>query len=108
VRLQIKSPRDDGLLELVLGSVEPGVRVALDLVDESWAGVEPGPEFAIVNELAREARFRYVRMREPPYAERDLVELAERLRDGPDTWVFFRHEDEPTAPAYASRFLELL
>ena len=52
--------------------------------------------------------FRYIRLREPPYSEHDLVELAARLRGGPETWVYFRHEDEPTAPAYAARLLELL
>jgi hypothetical protein len=45
-------------------------------------------------------------MREPPYAEDDLVELAGRLRA--PAWVYFRHEDEPTAPAHAARLLELL
>ena len=32
--------------------------------------------------------------------------LAATLR-GP-AYVYFRHEDEPTAPAYAARLLELL
>ncbi len=109
VRVVVESPRDNGLLELLLWSVEPGVRVALDLRDASWSGVDPGPEVAVVNEPdGRDASFRYVRLREPPYEEREVGELAARLRGGPETWVFFRHEDEPTAPAYASRLLELL
>jgi uncharacterized protein YecE (DUF72 family) len=50
--------------------------------------------------------FGYIRLREPPYAEDDLRELASRVRD--PAYVYFRHEDEPTAPAYAERLLALL
>jgi uncharacterized protein YecE (DUF72 family) len=88
--------------------VEPSVRLALDFRHESWDGVELPAGVAVVNEVEREAAFRYVRLREPPYAEEQLAELAARLRSGPETWVFFRHEDEPTAPAYARRLLDLL
>jgi uncharacterized protein YecE (DUF72 family) len=38
-----------------------------------------------------------------------LRELAARLRDiAEPAYVYFRHEDEPTAPAYAARLIELL
>jgi uncharacterized protein YecE (DUF72 family) len=47
-----------------------------------------------------------VRLRESPYSEDDLLRLAERLR--PPAYVYFRHEDEPTAPAYAERLRELI
>ena len=50
--------------------------------------------------------FRYIRLREPPYSEDDLRALAAQLRS--PAYVYFRHEDEPTAPAYAARLLELL
>ena len=45
-------------------------------------------------------------MREPPYSDDDLAALAARLR--PPAYVYFRHEDEPTAPAYAARLGELI
>ena len=61
-----------------------------------------------MNDFERESAFRYVRLRRPPYSEADLRELAARLRGGPESWVYFRHEDEPTAPAYAQRLLELV
>ena len=53
--------------------------------------------------------FRYVRFRDPPYDDEALGEWADRLRavDVP-LYAYFRHEDEPTAPAYALRLLELL
>ena len=56
------------------------------------------------------ASFRYLRLREPPYSDQALREWAERLRPlldgGVDVYTYFKHEDEPTAPAYAARLLE--
>ena len=40
VRVVVERPRDDGFLELLLGSADPGIRYALDLRDPSWDGVE--------------------------------------------------------------------
>ena len=52
---------------------------------------------------------RYVRFRDPPYEEEELLAWAERLREvDVPVFAYFRHEDEPTAPAYAQRLLELL
>ncbi len=62
----------------------------------------------MVNDLERRSAFRFVRLREPPYTDEQIAELAETLRGGPESWVFFRHEDEPTAPAYAQRLLDLV
>ena len=58
------------------------------------------------------ARFRYLRMREPPYDDAALRALGETigplLDDGLAVYCYFRHEDEPTAPAYATRLLEVV
>jgi uncharacterized protein YecE (DUF72 family) len=102
VRVVIDSARDDGLLAYVAGSVDPAVELAFDFRHESWAGVDVP---VAVNDLDTEP-FRYVRMREPPYSEDDLAALATSLR--PPAYVYFRHEDEPTAPAYAARLAELI
>jgi uncharacterized protein YecE (DUF72 family) len=102
VRAVVESPRDDGLLSFVLGSVDPEVELAFDFRHESWAGVEG---VVAVNDPDAEP-FRYVRLREPPYSDEDLRALAARLR-GP-AYVYVRHEDEPTAPAYAARLRALL
>src|SRR5918912_279578 len=112
VRVSIKSPRDEGLLELLLGSLDLSLRLAFDLEDPSWDGIEPRLAAAgavRVNDLESEAPFRYVRLREPPYSDDDLRGWAERLRqlDVP-AFVYLRHEDEPTAPRYAARLRELL
>ena len=106
-RVQIEQQRDEGMLALLVGSVDPAFRIALDFKHDSWAGVELPPEIAVVNDLERESAFRYVRLREPPYDGGDLRRLADELRGGPETWVYFRHEDEPTAPAYAETLLSL-
>src|SRR3954465_3384344 len=39
VRGPLTSPRDDGMLQLLLGSLDPDLRLAFDLQDESWDGV---------------------------------------------------------------------
>ncbi len=102
IRITVQSARDEGMLAYVLGAVDPAIRLAFDFRHDSWAGVEG---LVAVNDLAAEP-FRYVRLREPPYSDRDLLELSAKLR--PPAFVYFRHEDEPTAPAYASRLRELI
>jgi uncharacterized protein YecE (DUF72 family) len=102
VRVVIQQARDDGLLAYVLGSVDPDVRLAFDFRHESWDGVE---SVVAVGDPDAEP-FRYIRMREPPYDDELLEVLAEELR--PPAYVYFRHEDEPTAPAHAARLAELI
>ena len=109
VRVVVQSPRDDGLLLLLLGSTD--LRVALDLRHESWAGVDVSPAVR-TNDWAADAPFRYLRFREPPYSEAQLAGVAARVRplleEGIEVYAYFRHEDEATAPAYASRLLALV
>ena len=112
VRVQLINARDEGMLELLLGSLDPELRLAFDLEHPSWDGIEPRLAEAgavRVNDLEHAAPFRYVRFREPPYSEDDLRTWADRLR-GIDVplYAYFRHEEEPTAPRYAQRLLELL
>ena len=112
VRVVLTSERDEGMLELLLGSLDPELELAFDLQHESWDGVEPRLAEAgavRVNDLETRAPFRYLRFRDPPYGEPDLVRWANKIRalDG-RTYAYFRHEDEPTAPRYAQRLAELL
>jgi uncharacterized protein YecE (DUF72 family) len=112
VRVSVKTARDEGMLELLLGSLDPDLRLAFDLEHPSWDGIEPRLVEAgavRVNDLESPAPFRYVRFRDPPYDDDDLREWAERLRGvSVPTFVYFRHEDEPTAPRYARRLTELI
>jgi len=107
VRVSLKSVRDDGALELLLGSLAPGLRVAFDLEHPSWDGVEERLASAgavRVNDLDHPAPFRYLRRREAPDEE-----LAARIRACEEpVYAYFRHEDAPTAPAYAQQLIELL
>ena len=109
VRVVVERPRDDGLLALLLGST--GLPLALDLRDSSWDGVDVAPAVR-VNDWESDAPFRYLRFREPPYSEDDLDALAARIRallgEGIDVFAYFRHENVPTAPAYAQRLIELV
>jgi uncharacterized protein YecE (DUF72 family) len=113
IRVLIGSPRDEGFLQLALGSVDPALMIAFDFRHESWEGIEMElPENAVrVNDLDAAAPFRYLRLREPPYDEDQLRAWAERIRalhaDGVEVYCYFRHEDEPSAPRYAERLREL-
>ena len=107
VRVSLKSVRDEGAVELILGSLPPGLHVAFDLEHPSWDGIEPrlGEAGAVrVNDLDHPAPFRYVRRRQAPD---DAFAAAIRGCTEP-VYVYFRHEDEPTAPAYAQQLLDLL
>lgn len=107
VRVVVETPRDEGLLALLLGSTD--LRLALDLRDESWDGVDVAPAVR-VNDWAADAPYRYLRFREPPYTEDDLGGIAARMRQllaaGVEVFAYFRHEDAPTAVAYAEHVLE--
>jgi uncharacterized protein YecE (DUF72 family) len=111
VRIVVQQARDDDFLSQLLESLDPSLRWAFDFRHESWAGAETGLA-AVVDSLDGAASFRYVRLREPPYDEAALRGWADRLRpqiaEGVELFVYFRHEDEPTAPAYAQRLVQLL
>jgi hypothetical protein len=90
------------MLAYIHGSVDPAIKLAFDFRHESWPGLE---DLVAVNDLVA-APYRYIRLREPPYSDDDLAALAAELE--PPAYVYFRHEDAPTAPAYAARLAELI
>jgi uncharacterized protein YecE (DUF72 family) len=98
----------------MLGSLDPTLQIAFDFRHETWEGVEADlpPNAVRIDDLEAQAPFRYLRFRDPPYDDDALAEWAERIRplvaDGIDVYCYFRHEDEPPAPRYAERLLELL
>jgi uncharacterized protein YecE (DUF72 family) len=115
IRFVVQSAIDEGLLELLLGSVDRGLRYALDLRHPSWDGVEPrlfAAGATRVDARSPDAPFFYLRFREPPYDDAALtaaaVEIRAHLDAGTDVYCYFRHEDAPTAPAYATRLRELV
>jgi uncharacterized protein YecE (DUF72 family) len=115
VRVKVQQARDDGFLRLLLDSLDPELLWAVDFRHESWLVREVAEQLdargvARVGADEGGAAFRYLRLRNPPYNEADLASEAERVRTlldtGLDVYAFFKHEDEPTAPAYARRLLE--
>jgi uncharacterized protein YecE (DUF72 family) len=113
VRVVVSRARDEGLLALLLGSLsgsEP-LSLALDLRHPSWDGVDVSPAVRI-NDWDADAPFRYLRFRDPPYGDAEIAALAARiaplLARGIEVYAYFRHEDEPAAPRYAGRLLEIL
>jgi uncharacterized protein YecE (DUF72 family) len=113
VRFDERRERDDDFLRALLDAFDEDLWLALDLRHPSWDGVEPllDDRAVRVNQMETDAPFRYLRFRDPPYDDDALREWAQRLAPLDDSGVavhcYFRHEDEPTAPAYAQRLLEL-
>ena len=114
VRVVVDRPRDDGFLELFLGSVDPDIRYALDLRDPSWAGVEPRLTEAgmvRVDDRSGAAGWAYLRFRELVYSLAELGAIATELdglaRSGTKALAYFRHGDAPDAPRAALQVREL-
>jgi uncharacterized protein YecE (DUF72 family) len=113
VRFDERRERDDDFLRALLAAFDSDLWLALDFRHPSWDGVEAllDERAVAVNQLDAPGPFRYLRFRDPPYDDAALGEWAQRLRplldDGIAVHGYFRHEDEPTAPAYAARLLEL-
>jgi uncharacterized protein YecE (DUF72 family) len=117
VRIKVLQARDDGFLRLLLDSLDPEIRWALDFRHDSWFDDEIQPRLdergvARVDAQHGGADFRYLRLRNPPYSDSDLAAEAGRITplvdQGLDVFAYFQHEDEPTAPRYAERLLELV
>lgn len=112
VRLHDAKRRDEAFATALLEPMDDDLQVVLDARDPSWDGIEEllaGFGAVRVNQLDTEAGFRYLRFRDPPYADAELRRWAARLRDvDAPVFAYFRHEDEPTAPAYALRLTELV
>ena len=102
VRIVVQAARDEGIVSFVQGSTPGDVELAWDFRHETWAGVDG---VVRVGDPAGEP-FTYIRLREPPYSDEQLAEIAATLTD--PAYVYVMHEDEPTAPATATRLRELL
>jgi uncharacterized protein YecE (DUF72 family) len=113
VRFDERRERDDDFVRALLAAFDDDLWLAFDFRHPSWDGVEEllDRRAVRVNQMDTDAPFRYLRFREPPYDDDALRAWADRLRplvdDGVTVLCYFRHEDEPTAPAYAERLLEL-
>jgi uncharacterized protein YecE (DUF72 family) len=111
IRILVTAARDEGFLAFALGSLDPTLRIAFDFRHDSWAGVELPGNAVRINDAEPQAPFCYLRFREPPYSDTAIAGIAAEVRplleSGIEVYCYFRHEDEPTAPRYAERLLEL-
>ena len=110
VRVVVERPRDDGFLELLLGSVDPAIRYALDLRGPSWDGVEErlaAADMVRVDDRSGRAGWAYLRFRELVYSDPELEAIAAELdslaQGGTDVLAFFRHGEAPDAPRAAQQ-----
>jgi uncharacterized protein YecE (DUF72 family) len=119
-RIQTGQARDDGRLDRLLAAWPPGVPLALEAQDPSWRVDETHERLRaaaavlVVTEtdetpdppLTVTGPFLYLRLRRTLYETADLDAWAARLEpflaDGRDAFVFFRHDERGTTPAYAA------
>jgi uncharacterized protein YecE (DUF72 family) len=86
VELPEGRPRDDGFVDLLLGSLPAEIDIAFEPKDPSWAGADLPVR---VNDWESPAAFRYLRLRDHPYDDAALAALAARLRAEPgDVYCF--------------------
>ncbi len=107
IRISLKSKCDEGILELLLGSLDPSLRLAFDFEHPSWDGIEPRLSEAgavRVGDFDHPAPFRYLRRRKAP--DEAFAAIVAAARE--PVYVYFRHDDEPDAPAHATRLREML
>jgi uncharacterized protein YecE (DUF72 family) len=60
--------------------------------------------------LVATASFGYLRLRRADYGDRELEAWADRIRseNWSEAYVFFKHEDDGTAPKFARRLMEIV
>ena len=99
-------------------------RVAFEFRHESWFDQETfdllrqhqtalclaETEEGVDTPFVSTADWGYVRLRMVEYSDADLKKWIKRIndREWEDAFVFFKHEDEATGPAFAMRVQELL
>lgn len=116
--------RDTERLAAFLEILPPGMPAAFEFRHESWdddevhaalrergmalvcADTDDGDEDAAIVETGP---LGYLRLRRVDYSADDLRRWADRLRatSWDEAFVFFKHEDEPTAPRLAAQFAEV-
>jgi uncharacterized protein YecE (DUF72 family) len=119
-RIQAGQARDDGRLDRLLSAWPAGVPLAVEAQDPSWQVDETHERLRaaaavlVVTEtdaapdppLTVTGPFLYLRLRRTLYGTADLDAWAARLEpflaDGRDAFVFFRHDERGTTPAYAA------
>ena len=111
VRVSLKSARDEGVLELLLGSLDPALRLAFDLEHPSWDGdrgaarSRRAPCASTTSTIPRRSGTCGCASRRTTTRVRELADRARRRGAGVRLLPARGRAD---APAYAERLLELL
>ena len=117
--------KDTGRLADLLVLLPPGLVCAFEFRHPSWFSDDVYERLRTRNAalciadtdngttpLERTADFGYFRLRDEGYGEADLARWAETIRGLGTTWraafVFFKHEESGTGPAFAKRLEGLL
>jgi uncharacterized protein YecE (DUF72 family) len=114
---------DATLLDDFLANLPRNVKSAFEFRHKSWfaddtyevlkkhnAALCIAESESLVTPEERTAEYIYFRFRKPSYGPDDLREVAARiskcLKDGVETYAFFKHEEDPRSPLYAVDLLE--
>jgi uncharacterized protein YecE (DUF72 family) len=113
-----------GLLADFLEILPAGIKAAFEFRHISWFDDElyemmrkkgyalccSDTENPEISHFVSTADWGYLRLRKPNYSEEQLLEWARKIKS--QNWLsvyaFFKHEDEPTGPALAKHFLEIM
>jgi len=114
--------RDTGRLADVLALLPPGLAAAFEFRHPSWFDAEVYERLRARNAalciadtetgttpFVETADFGYLRLRDQGYTDEGLAQWAKTIEGvaWSQAYVFFKHEESGTGPAFARRFLEL-
>ena len=117
--------KDTDRLAETLFQLPPDLRCAFEFRHESWladdvydllrrrnAALCIADSDTASTPLVATADFGYLRLRDEGYTDTDLARWSETIQGLGDTWrdtfVYFKHEESGTGPAFAQRLIELL
>jgi len=122
-RVPEELPYDEALVLAFAEALPAGLAAVVECREPSWLPAralleECGVAWCVTDMDEGASRpqalpppFGYLRLRRESYDDTELLAWAERIGEamdaGRDVYCYFRHEDEPTAPAYAARLAEL-
>jgi len=115
--------RDVGRLADLLALLPPGLRCAMEFRNDSWFADEVyerlrGRNVALciadtekgTTPVVATADFGYLRLRDEGYDDDELGRFIDTIRAQPwqSAWVYFKHEESGTGPAFARRLRHAL
>ena len=123
IQLPPNFKKDLDRLRAFLGLLPPPARAAFEFRNASWFDDEvfealrardvalciADTEDGVDTPFVATASWGYLRLRDVDYGDDDFRAWVEKVRAPAwsEAWVFFKHEEQGTGPAFAKRFLEL-